>query len=130
MPSGPRKLDQVVEAAVAEFQEVGFTAAHMDRIAGRARVSKRTLYNYFESKEALFFEIIQRANTMLQPAADTQFDPSSDLAEQVYTMALRQMTPYGDAQNIKLIRLVIGRVAAEPELGRRTRCTDRENDGS
>lgn len=116
MPSGPRKLDQVVDAAVAEFQDVGFTAAHMDRIAERAVVSKRTLYNYFESKDALFLEILKRASSYLEPVVSVPFDPSADVGEQLHAMAIRQMAPYGDAQNVKLTRLIMGEWLRNPDL--------------
>ena len=52
------KRAQIIEAAVSEFQELGFTGASMDRVAARADVSKRTVYNHFESKEALFRAIL------------------------------------------------------------------------
>jgi TetR/AcrR family transcriptional regulator of autoinduction and epiphytic fitness len=43
------KRGQILDAAVAEFQERGFAGASMDRIAERANVSKRTVYNHFDS---------------------------------------------------------------------------------
>ena len=41
------------------FAEKGFAAARMDDIAARARVSKGTIYLYFESKEAVFRALVQ-----------------------------------------------------------------------
>ena len=47
-----------MQAAIDEFRGNGFEATSMDRIAATAGVSKRTVYNHFPSKEALFAEIL------------------------------------------------------------------------
>ncbi len=57
MSVSDQKKKQIVEAAIAEFQEKGYAGASMDRISERAQVSKRTVYNHFESKDVLFKEI-------------------------------------------------------------------------
>ena len=50
-------------AAKEVFQEMSFDRASMDEIATRVGSSKATLYRYFDSKEALFQELIsQMAN--------------------------------------------------------------------
>jgi len=46
-------------AALDEFYERGFTAARMDDIASRARLSKGSVYLYFASKDALFTELVK-----------------------------------------------------------------------
>lgn len=55
---------EILEAALAVFAEKGFAAARMDEIAGRARVSKGTIYLYFPSKEAVFKALVRE---MLAP---------------------------------------------------------------
>ncbi|MGA3702661.1 TetR/AcrR family transcriptional regulator C-terminal domain-containing protein [Ralstonia nicotianae] len=52
------KRDAILEAAARLFREVGFERASMAEISTRVGGSKATLYNYFESKEALFFEVM------------------------------------------------------------------------
>jgi AcrR family transcriptional regulator len=49
----------LLDAALDEFFERGFTAARTHDIAKRAGLSKGTLYLYFDSKEALFAELIE-----------------------------------------------------------------------
>ncbi len=49
----------LLDAALDEFFERGFTAARTHDIAERAGLSKGTLYLYFDSKEALFSELIE-----------------------------------------------------------------------
>ena len=48
------KTNAIIHAAREAFLENGLDAANMDDIALRAQVSKRTVYNRFGSKEALF----------------------------------------------------------------------------
>lgn len=47
-------------AAIAEFRDNGFEVTSMDKIAATAGVSKRTVYNHFQSKEELFTEILHK----------------------------------------------------------------------
>src|SRR5437868_6959113 len=55
---------EILEAALVVFAEKGFAAARMEDIAARARVSKGTIYLYFESKEAVFRALVRE---MLAP---------------------------------------------------------------
>src|ERR1700761_5661204 len=55
-----RKRIAIVGAAIEEFLAAGYDATSMDRIAARASVSKRTVYNHFPSKEALFAAILHQ----------------------------------------------------------------------
>ncbi|MEO0613750.1 MAG: helix-turn-helix domain-containing protein, partial [Pseudomonadota bacterium] len=48
------KEHAIIDAARQSFLAKGFDAASMDEIALLANVSKRTVYNRFRSKEALF----------------------------------------------------------------------------
>jgi len=59
---------EILEAALSVFAERGFAAARMDEIAARARVSKGTIYLYFESKEAVFRALVQA--TLVRRVAD------------------------------------------------------------
>src|SRR5215216_6010695 len=60
---GPRaraKLDQILSGARRVFLRDGFAAASTDAIAAEARVSKRTLYVYYPSKEELFADVMRK----------------------------------------------------------------------
>ena len=50
---------ELTAAALSLFVDKGFAATRLEDIAGRAGVSKGTLYLYFDSKEALFKAVIQ-----------------------------------------------------------------------
>ncbi|MDQ1430127.1 MAG: TetR/AcrR family transcriptional regulator [Actinomycetota bacterium] len=51
---------RILAAALREFSAKGISGARVDAIAARAKVNKRMLYYYFESKEELFREILRR----------------------------------------------------------------------
>ena len=51
---------RILAAARREFSAKGISGARVDAIAARAKVNKRMLYYYFESKEGLFREILRR----------------------------------------------------------------------
>lgn len=52
--------DRILKMAYQLFYERGFTRISMDAVAARAGITKRTLYNHFESKDALFGEMLKR----------------------------------------------------------------------
>lgn len=65
------KRDLILQAALKQFAEVGYDRATMQSIAKHAGVGKGTTYEYFESKEALFTEVISnRLNEILQVFKD------------------------------------------------------------
>ena len=57
------KRQEILRAAGEVFREVGFERASMSDIRARLGGSKATLYNYFPSKEALFFEVMHQARS-------------------------------------------------------------------
>ena len=67
---------KILAAAVREFSAKGISGARVDAIAERARVNKRMLYYYFESKEGLFREILRRR--LAEGAAKLQESNVSD----------------------------------------------------
>jgi AcrR family transcriptional regulator len=52
---------EILEAALACFAENGFAATRMEDIARRARITKGTIYLYFESKEDLFKNLARQS---------------------------------------------------------------------
>ncbi len=60
---------ELTAAALDLFVEKGFAATRMEDVAGRAGVSKGTLYLYFDSEEALFKAVVEEAVVPLLAAA-------------------------------------------------------------
>src|SRR5262245_45375696 len=53
------RVAEIASAAVRVFQERSYRRAQMSDVAHELGVSPGTLYNYFESKEALFQYIVE-----------------------------------------------------------------------
>lgn len=52
------KRQEILNVATHAFQELGFEGTSMSEICTRVGGSKATIYNYFTSKEELFFEVM------------------------------------------------------------------------
>ena len=53
------KEEQIIEVARELFHKFGFKKVSMDEIARESGVTKKTIYRYFDSKEALLEYFIQ-----------------------------------------------------------------------
>jgi len=134
------RREAFLDAAQAIFQEVTFENASMSAIAERVGSSKATLYRYFESKEALFLELVRRSAKehgeplmpLLQrsggveagdelPAAAMQamasLDPSRDISESLKEFGRRILKVFHTPQRLAVRRMVIA-AAVDPAIGR------------
>jgi TetR/AcrR family transcriptional repressor of mexJK operon len=60
----------IVDAACELFEELGFHATTLDKVAQRAKISKLSIYRHFENKEALFSAAIAaRCQQLFAPQA-------------------------------------------------------------
>ena len=110
-----QKREAIVMAAIAEFRDRGFEITSMDRIAARAEVSKRTVYNHFPSKEELFAEILQRLWSCAPPLADAPYRPDLTLREQLRELLWQKMRTLNDSSFLDLARVVVGATVHSPE---------------
>ncbi|SAL61115.1 TetR family transcriptional regulator [Caballeronia udeis] len=125
-----RKRAAVIAAAIEEFLAAGFDATSMDRIAARASVSKRTVYNHFPSKEALFAAILRQ----LWDASDTGEAPAYSNAQplraQLLQLLLKKLRLLNDEAFLSLARVAIAAGIHSPERARDmvARMGEREED--
>lgn len=59
------RVDLIKKSASVLFKKKGFKATKMEDIATRAEISKATIYQYFKSKNDLFYEMMQERLTSL-----------------------------------------------------------------
>lgn len=110
-----RKREAIVLAAIAEFRDNGFEVTSMDRIAARAEVSKRTVYNHFPSKEELFAEILLRLWCRIGENSDSAYRPGVALREQLRSMLQAKMQTLTDSNCLDLARVALGATIHSPE---------------
>jgi len=72
------KRQAILLGAAEVFREVGFERASMSDIRARIGGSKATLYNYFPSKEKLFFEVMYQATEHELGAITAALNPDTD----------------------------------------------------
>ncbi len=110
------KYAQIIEAAVAEFQEKGFAAASMDRISRQAEVSKRTLYKYFESKENLFRSIVAELSSRFAEVLEIRYEKGRDVREQLTELAWAEGRILMLPDVMAMSRMVISEILRNPTL--------------
>lgn len=54
------RREQILEAALIEFNTLGFTAASISKIARRAGISKANIYVHFANKDDMFETLLER----------------------------------------------------------------------
>jgi TetR/AcrR family transcriptional regulator of autoinduction and epiphytic fitness len=104
----------ILRASREEFMINGFVGASMDRIAQRANVSKRTIYNHFPSKEMLFDTTTTELWSRTKEAATLAFNPNVSLEEQLQQIALRCWALYQQPEFLDVARVVMAEFIRSP----------------
>lgn len=108
-----RKRRDILAAAVSEFQEHGYDKTSMDHIAKVASVSKRTVYNHFESKDALFAAMVEELLEHLQEL-QMPYQPEVPIGEQLADLGQKYAELMTGVHFIKLSRIVLSRFLQNP----------------
>lgn len=108
------RLRLLREAAETVFLRDGYAAARMDDVAHQACMSKRTLYQLYPSKAALFEAVMQDClgPLHLDPALDTE----PDLARALQGMLVCLTRHLFEPRQVAIFRLIIAEVKRSPEL--------------
>ncbi len=100
-----RTMADILEVATHEFSEKGLAGARIDVIAQAMRTSKRMIYYYFGSKEALYIAVLEEAYRRIRSIeADLHLD---DLAPEDALRRLVGFTVDYQLANPDFIRLVM-----------------------
>lgn len=127
MPKGargrPRQIAEsdrrvlLIEAAEKVFVELGYGAASVDDIAKRAGMSKKTLYQLFDTKESLFTAVIAARRAALKDMIEAECCGDDQSPDQVLRKFLGQVARFVLARRQSaLYRLVIAESQRAPEL--------------
>jgi len=116
MSVSDQKKKQIVLAAIAEFQEKGYAGASMDRISERAQVSKRTVYNHFESKDVLFRAINQCLADQINSALELPYDPDLPIRAALVRLGWAEGELMINPCFMSLARMVMSETIRDPDL--------------
>ncbi len=124
-----RKRDAIVQAAIVEFRANGFEATSVDKVAARAEVSKRTLYNHFPSKDELFAAILHILwETSASEMART-YDPKRPVRDQLLELLQGKLAMLADDNFLALARVAIAAGLHSPERAQEMVARLGEKDG-
>jgi AcrR family transcriptional regulator len=114
----PRSLEaheKVLNAALALFAERGIEATSMDSIAQTSGVSKATIYNHWNDKEALLLEVMLMVNGLDREPEDVD---TGDLQRDLATVLTRRPPDKFDAARNRMTPSLIAYSALHPEFGK------------
>lgn len=109
----------ILNAAAKLFLENGFEQTSMDLVAQEAGVGRRTVYNQFKSKKALFDETISRIWTGMpigRISSEAESDRNPAIGLRKIGMAIADFWTPQEA--VSLLRMVIGESKQFPDLAK------------
>lgn len=109
---------EILDAAFQVFGDHGLAATRLEDVARRAGVSKGTIYLYFDSKEALFREVVRVKIISVIEEAERIVDPGQDPLDALRSFAHSHWA-FVTGQDFQTIyRLVNSELARFPDLAR------------
>jgi AcrR family transcriptional regulator len=113
-PRSSEAHQKVIHAALDLFGERGIDAASMDAIARASGVSKATIYNHWEDKEALLLEVMLYVNGI---DGDPEDVDTGDLARDLGTVLSRRPPQEFEAARNRMMPTLIAYSAVHPKFG-------------
>lgn len=87
----------------------------MDKLAALAQVLKRTVYNHFESKEALVMELLSDLWKNSMGEMETEFSQDISVQHQLEQLLFAELDVIGDKSYLDLAKVDFGRFFYKPE---------------
>jgi TetR/AcrR family transcriptional regulator of autoinduction and epiphytic fitness len=115
------KRQIILDGAIKVFTENGFDVSSMDKIAEIAGVSKRTIYNHFQSKESLFQAVVADFLKQRDEIKPTIYTKNLSLKEQLKEFARAELYLIDDPVRRGLSKLLTSTFLMNIEFGAETR---------
>jgi AcrR family transcriptional regulator len=116
--------ERILEAATELFLDEGYGSTTIEAVAARAGISKRTFYDRFDDKSALFAAVVHRIIGQIRPPAEVPLLAGADLRSVLTRLAGLILRAALSPQAIALHRLVAAESGRFPQLAYAV-----ENDG-
>lgn len=110
-----KKHAAIIDAAKTAFKEQGVKATSMDKIAEMAGVSKRTVYNHFETKEALVLHILSAFSARTGVDESLLYRRDLPLNEQLVAILEAEINVIGDQDYLDMVRVAFGHFYCHPD---------------
>lgn len=115
-----KKREDILKAALSEFDARGFRETSMDRIASTAQVSKRTVYNHFSSKETLFDAIADKLSDRVRLVTGFQYHRDQPVGKQLRDIGEQLLDMLAEPSFISLAKVTLAEMLRSPNLARKT----------
>lgn len=123
--------ERILRAATELFLVGGYGTTSIEAVAARAGISKRTFYDRFDDKAALFAAVVHYIIEQIRPPADVPLLAGASLSQILQRLAGLILAAALSPQALALHRLVTGESSRFPELalaveteGRQSEATD------
>ncbi|MFC3853205.1 TetR/AcrR family transcriptional regulator [Salinispirillum marinum] len=116
MKLSDQKRMSILRAAERLFCRHGLEQTSMDQVADKANVSKRTVYNHFSTKEALFHAILVQMQASLSETPEVVFDPEQPIEAQLLDIAQQEALLLDSEDFLRLARVAFMHMLQRPEL--------------
>jgi len=111
--------EEILVAAAEVFATAGFARTKLDDVARRAKVSKGTLYRYFDSKDALFREMVRGNVVPVLAASEELIRTHQGTSRDLLALLIRRMWDHMRVPTrARIARLVHSELHEFPELAR------------
>jgi TetR/AcrR family transcriptional regulator, regulator of autoinduction and epiphytic fitness len=116
-----QKRETILAGAIQVFIENGYELTSMDRIAEVAGVSKRTVYNHFQSKESLFEAVVNNFLKQRDEQKPIQYSKTIPLEEQLREFANAELFLIDDPIRRGLSKFLTSVFIMDIEFGKKIR---------
>lgn len=102
------KREAIIAAAKAAFKEYGVQGTSMDKLAELAQVSKRTVYNHFETKEALLMYLVAELWQKAEAQIDVSYQKDIALKPQLIALLNAEISFISSEDHMDVTKVAIG----------------------
>lgn len=118
MKLSEQKRIHILDAAEQLFFVKGVVNSSMDEVAKTAGVSKRTVYNHFETKDVLFYAIIERMMGLLKSTSIIVFDHDETLKDQLIKIAQQECSLFKSDNFLRVAKIAFMQMMQKPEFAK------------
>ncbi|MCF2857097.1 TetR/AcrR family transcriptional regulator [Pseudoalteromonas sp. SMS1] len=116
MKLSEKKRLQIIQAAEQLFSENGAQQTSMDLVAQTAEVSKRTVYNHFDSKEALLYAVIENMLTHVEQGSTLVYTPDKCIRSQLIEIAKAEAQLLTSDSFLRIARVAFLELLQNPDM--------------
>lgn len=109
------KREAILVAAKQAFQEFGVQNTSMDKLSALAQVSKRTVYNHFESKEAIVMELLSELWRSSMAEHDIAGLSDLDIESQLVALLESEINVVTAPHYVELAKVALGYFLYKPD---------------